>query len=132
MKFSLYFLFALLACHSAFAQSKDVSNTIQHHQTIGYILDIRDFRPETLEVMRANRLQGGGATWIVLVETALKRESPSTLALVELQDEADVLRVTSRDKQAITTVQALAWKMMEDSENLQQHIEAARKTGHLE
>lgn len=57
-----------------------VGNVISDVPGLGLSLCVFDHRPETLELMEKNGLQGGGPTWMGLITAALHIESPATIA----------------------------------------------------
>jgi len=98
----------------------------------GYYLNVYDFSPGMMKVMNEKGLLGGGPTWVVLIETTLQVEFPSTLKLIELDDESDDLQVRSRSKESITKVQKIASRLMNERAYLLKYIELASKSGRLE
>lgn len=108
-----------------------IGNTIERHPG-GFFLNIFDLRPRTLDLMDEQGLHGGGPTWLGLVTAALELESPSTLAQIDLDDEADVLLVTARDRPPLEIVQTYAALLMSDDGFLMQCVEQGQNGGYLE
>lgn len=109
-----------------------VGNVIAHHPELGYFLSVFDHRPETMEFMERNALQGGGPTWMGLITAALELESPATLASVDFDDEADEVLVTSRTDAELKVVQNYVSILMTDADFLDSCIRKARRGGYLE
>jgi len=109
-----------------------VGNVISHHPKLGYFLTVFDHRPETLEFMSRNRLQGGGPTWMALIIAALQLESPKTLASLEFDDESDEVLVKSVSNAALNVVQNYVSILMTDPDFMDSCINKARRSGYLE
>ena len=109
-----------------------VGNVLAHHPQLGYFLTVFDHRPETLEFMAKNALQGGGPTWTSLITAALELESPKTLSSVSFDDESDEVIVMSASEAALKLVQNSVSIMMTDSEFLESCIRKARSGSDLE
>ncbi len=122
----------MIASTYSMASDENVGNKIQHHQSIGYILDVYDFRPETLKFMDENNLQGGGPTWLALIQAALELESPTTLETVNFDDESDVVRITSGSESSIKVIQMYVSLIMTDSDFRDRCIKKAKVGGYLE
>ena len=114
------------------ASEEEIGNKIEHHNELGYFMNVYDFRPETLEFMENNDLQGGGPTWEGLIQAALEIRSPSTLSTIEFDEEADMALVTSEVKESMDIVKSLVSLIMSDSTFRQQCIEHAQAGGYLE
>jgi len=127
------FLIALLTISTAIlAQDEKSDLKITYVEGQGYYLNVYDLSPEMMQFMNERGLLGGGPSWVVLLETALKAESPSTLKLVELDDESDDVQVRSKSKDSIIYVQKIARRLMTERTYLIKYIELAKKSGHLE
>jgi len=109
-----------------------VGNAITHDPQLGYFLCVFDFRPETMEFMERNALQGGGPTWMALITAALKTESPTTLASLEFDDESDEVLVQSNSEAALKVVQNYVSILMTESDFMDACIIKARSGGYLE
>jgi len=109
-----------------------VGNVISNIPGLGSSLCVFDHRPETLEFMERNALQGGGPTWTGLITAALQLETPPTLAAVEFDDEADEVLVTSKSPAALNVVQSYVSILMTDPEFMESCIAKARQGGYLE
>ena len=109
-----------------------VGNVISDVPGLGLSLCVFDHRPETVEFMEKNALQGGGPTWMGLIQAALQIESPATLAAISFDDEADEVLVLSRSKAALNIVQTYVSIIMTDSDFMQRCIAKARQGGYLE
>lgn len=109
-----------------------VGNVIAKVPGLGLSLCVFDHRPETLEFMEKNALQGGGPTWMGLITAALLLESPKTLSAISFDDEADEVLVTSRSGAALNVVQSYVSILMTDPDFMQSCIAKARQGGFLE
>ena len=109
-----------------------VGNTIEHHPELGYFLNVYDYRPETLGFMEENELQGGGPTWMGLINAALELESPGTAGEVDFDDEADVVLVTSDSEAALRVIQSYVSMLMSDRAFMERCISKGRERGYLE
>jgi len=114
------------------AQEKRSNLEIKHTSKHGYSMSVYDFSPEMKLFMKKRGLHGGGPTWIVLIETVLKTESPSTLRWVELNDEASKVQVKSKNMYSIIKVQSIVKKLMSNRKFLLKYVGLAKKTGRLE
>lgn len=117
---------------TAMANENLVGNEIVFVAEIGYVIDVFDYRPETLVFMESNDLQGGGPTWMALTRAALTLESPSTLSSIAFDDEGDVVRITASSKEEIETVQSVVARAMSDLAFRRRCIDEAAKAGYLE
>ncbi len=117
---------------ASFAQEKRSNLEIKHMPKAGYSMSVYDFSPEMQLFMKKRKLHGGGSTWVVLIETALKAESPSTLRWVELDDEASNVQVRSKNMYSLIKVQTIVKKLMTDRKYLLKYVGLAKKTGRLE
>jgi hypothetical protein len=109
-----------------------VGNVISDVPGLGLSLCVFDHRPETLEFMEENALQGGGPTWRGLITAALLLESPKTLSAISFDDEADEVLITARSSAALNVVQSYVSILMTDTEFMQDCIAKARQGGYLE
>lgn len=109
-----------------------VGNIITSIPGHGHALCVFDHRPETLDFMAKNALQGGGPTWMGLITAALQIETPETLAAVDFDDEADEVLVTSNSVAALKVVQSYVSILMTDSDFMQDCIVRARQGSNLE
>ena len=109
-----------------------VGNVISNVPGLGLSLCVFDHRPETLEFMEKNALQGGGPTWMGLITAALVLEAPDTLTSIEFDDEADEVLVKSGSKGALNVVQQYVSILMTDPEFMESCIAKARQGGYLE
>jgi len=109
-----------------------VGNVINNVPGLGLSLCVFDHRPETLEFMENNALQGGGPTWMGLIKAALQLESAATLAAITFDDEADEVLITSNSAAALNVVQSYVSILMTDSEFMKSCIAKARQGGYLE
>ncbi len=109
-----------------------VGNVMGHDSELGYFLTVYDHRPETIEFMRQNMLQGGGPTWMGLIIAAMKAESPNTLTSLEFDDSSDEVLVSSSSKATLTLVQNYVSILMTDSDFMGNCITNARRDGYME
>lgn len=109
-----------------------VGNSIEHHPDIGHFINVFDHRPQTLQFMQTNELQGGGPTWMSLITAALNIESPSTLGQIGFDDEADGVLVTSNSRPHLLVVQSYVSLLMSDEAFMAQCISRAQSDGSLE
>lgn len=128
----LIYITLILALSVTFAQENKSQLDISYNNKYGYYMNVYDFSPSMMKIMKKRKLHGGGPTWVVLLETALKTESPVTLGFVELDDESTAVQVRSKYKDRIKEVQIIAKRLMSDKEYLLKYINLANKTGHLE
>ena len=128
----IYLCAALLVSTAALSEGKRSNMEITYAQGHGYYMNVYDQSHAMMQFMEKRNLHGGGPTWVVLLETTLKTESPSTLAAVELDDEAAVVQVRSKSKKSIMEVQHYARKLMSDRSYLLNYVELAKISGHLE
>lgn len=127
------FLVVLVATTTAISAEERKSDLeIVYIAGNGYYLNVYDLSPGMLQFMNDRGLHGGGPTWIVLLETALKSESPSTLRLVALDDESEAVQVKSKSKDSILKVQEIAIRLLSERSYLLKYIELAKDGGHLE
>ena len=52
------------------ASEEEIGTEIHHHEDLGHFLNVYDYRQETLEFMEKSGLQGGGPTWMALIQAA--------------------------------------------------------------
>ena len=109
-----------------------VGNLFSNVPGLGPSLCVFDHRPETLDFMEKNALQGGGPTWMGLITAALQLESAATLAAVDFDDESDEVLVTSKSSAALNVVQTYVSILMSDPEFMDSCIAKARQGGYLE
>ncbi len=109
-----------------------VGNVISNVPGLGLSLCVFDHRPETLEFMEKNALQGGGPTWMGLITAALQMESPVTLDMIDFDDEADEVLVLSKSNGALNVVQSYVSILMTDPDFMNSCIARARQGGFLE
>lgn len=109
-----------------------VGNVITNVPGLGHSLCVFDHRPETLEFMEKNALQGGGPTWMGLITAALELETPPTLSAIAFDDEADEVLITSNSTAALNVVQSYVSILMTDSDFMESCITKARQGGYLE
>ena len=109
-----------------------VGNVLSNVPGLGPSLCVFDHRPETLELMEKNALQGGGPTWMGLIQAALQIESPATLAAISFDEEADEVLVLSRSESALNVVQTYVSIIMTDADFMRRCIAKARQGGYLE
>ena len=109
-----------------------VGNVLSNVPGLGPSLCVFDHRPETLEFMEKNALQGGGPTWMGLIQAALQIESPATLAAIRFDDEADEVLVISKSRAALNVVQTYVSIIMTDPDFMRRCIAKARQGGYLE
>ena len=109
-----------------------VGNVLSNVPGLGPALTVFDHRPETLELMANNGLQGGGPTWTALITAALQLESPATLAVIDFDDESDEVLVTSRSNAALNVVQTYVSIIMTDPDFMKSCIAKARQGDYLE
>lgn len=99
---------------------------------LGPALTVFDHRPETLEMMEKNALQGGGPTWTALITAALQLESPATLSALNFDDESDEVMITSDSMAALNVVQTYVSILMTDPDFMSSCIAKARQGRYLE
>ena len=109
-----------------------VGNVISSVPGLGPSLCVFDHRPETIEFMEKNALQGGGPTWMGLITAALQLESPKTLSAISFDDEADEVLITSKSTAALNVVQTYVSVLMTDPDFMESCISRAREGGYLE
>jgi hypothetical protein len=84
------------------------------------------------EFLQAKGFQGGGATWAGIVFGLLKLRQPELLAEIQLDDEAEGLRVWSASRTALETIASLVTEAKANETLLLQAIEAAQQQGQIE
>lgn len=132
MKNRIAILLSLVFCVVTFAEHPKYGSTVEHHEAVGYFMNVYDHRPETLAFMEENHLQGGGPTWMALVRASLEMHSPATLRKIRFDDESDVVLVTSDSKEELEKTQVYVKKLMEDTAFRKACIEHSEKKGYLE
>ena len=131
MKKTLLLIFILL--HSfACTQNNEGKNGINYASNYGYFVDVYDHRKETQKFMKEQKLQGGGPTWMALLKAAFHLESPETLKSLSFDDEADAVRVKSKNKSNIIKVNKFVSKLKSDKQFMLKCISRARVGGYLE
>lgn len=132
MKKTILALLSFAFCISSFADFPKYGSTVEHHEDLGYFMNVYDYRPETLAFMEKNRLQDGGPTWKALVKASLEMNSPATLKKIRFDDESDVVLITSTSKEEIETTQTYVKKLMNDPGFRDACIQHSMKKGYLE
>jgi len=131
MKNALAIIFLLLNSFACSQNDEDNSN-FQLSSDYGYFVDVYDHSKEMLNFMKEQELQGGGPTWMALLTAAFQLESPSTIKLINFDDEADAVRVSSNDKNQIIKVNEFVEKLKSDKKFMLKCISQARKGGYIE
>lgn len=128
----LLFICFLLSALVSVAESERSDLEIRYVPDQGYYVNVYDFSHEMKQFMAERSLHGGGPTWVVLLEVALRLDSPVIIGLIELDDESMAVQVRSNNKMAVTKVQGIAKRLMTDRDYLVKCLELADKAGHLE
>jgi hypothetical protein len=82
--------------------------------------------------LQARGLQGGGPTWAGIVYGLLKLRRPELIAAIELDDEAEGLRVWSKTRSTLESIASLITEAKANEELLLQAIDIAQKEGRIE
>ena len=122
----------LLLSATAFSQFAESSNDLGDDPEYGPWLEVYDFRPETLEFMNDNRLQGGGPTWVALITAALELKSPKTLRQIEFDDSGDMVLIYAESTATLKTVQSLVAELQSKREFMITCMKRAEARGYLE
>jgi hypothetical protein len=77
-------------------------------------------------------LQGGGPTWAGIVYGLLKLRRPELISEVDLDDEAEGLRVWSKSRAALESIASLVAEAKANEKLLLQAIDVASKDGRIE
>lgn len=100
----------------------------------GYAYDYYDvWEPDShTAFLQKKGLQGGGPTWAGIVYGLLKLRRPELIAEVELDDEAEGLRIWSESRAPLEAIASLIAEVKANEHLLQQAIDVARGDGRME
>lgn len=85
-----------------------------------------------MEFLQARGLQGGGPTWAGIVFGLLKLRRPELISEIDLDDEAEGLRVWSDSRAALESIASLVTEAKANEQLLLQAIETAQREGQIE
>jgi hypothetical protein len=82
--------------------------------------------------LQARGLQGGGPTWAGIVFGLLKLRRPELISEIDLDDEAEGLRVWNKNRSALESIGSLVAGAKADEKLLLQAIDVAQREGRIE
>ena len=82
--------------------------------------------------LRKRGLQGGGPTWAGIAYGLLKLRRPELISEIDLDDEAEGLRIWSRNRAALETIASLVAEAKASEDLLLQAIDVARREKRIE
>ena len=82
--------------------------------------------------LQARGLQGGGPTWAGIVFGLLKLRRPELISEIDLDDEAEGLRVWSKSRSALESIGSLVTEAKANEKLLLQAIDVAQREGGFE
>lgn len=122
------------ASPSASAKQTAMRGVINHIRGGTWCWDYYDVQEpdSSLAFLQKRGFHGGGPSWRGIVHGLVALQTPRTLAFLDFDDEAEGLRVCSRDRTSLERVGQLVFRAKQDEAFLLKAVARAQEDGEME
>jgi hypothetical protein len=99
-----------------------------------YRLDYYDvYQPDShYEMLDTKGYQGGGPSWMGIIDAAIQMSDPTLMAAIRFDDEAEGLAIWSQDRETLVRIGRLIAALKQDERFLLKAVEVAERNGNME